>query len=83
MSPLKEYTTERFQPAADQQAFRPFRLVNDRLGVAHTIHAEMSWARISREVLGDGTNSSALAAVVKGQRRSINGWRCEWPDERG
>lgn len=70
-----KYITETFEP---KEQWVPFRLVNESLGIAHTILEKMRWADISREVLRDGTSSSALAQVVRGERRSINGWRCEW-----
>jgi hypothetical protein len=66
--------TETFTP---KNEWKPIKLINEQKGIAHTILAKMKWADIVRDVLQDNTDSSALAALVRGKRKSINGWRCE------
>jgi hypothetical protein len=68
------YIIEKFEPKSD---WRPFKLINEKRGIACTVLEEMRWADIARDLLQDGTDSSALAAMVRGKRKSINGWRCE------
>jgi len=73
-SKMLKYITESFEP---RTPWEPFKLINESLGIAHTILEKMKWVDIVRHVLQDETNPSALSQVVKGKRKSINGWRCE------
>jgi hypothetical protein len=69
---------EYFEPTAEaKEDWRPFKLVSDSRGVAYTIKAQMRWVDIVRHVLKDNTSSSNLAKLVRGECKSINGWRCE------
>jgi hypothetical protein len=67
--------TEVFTP---KQAWQPIKLINEERGVAHTILVKMRWSDIARKILQDHTDASALSALVKGKRKTINGWRCEY-----
>jgi hypothetical protein len=71
------HIVETFEP---KQVWRPFKLINEKRGLAYTILEEMSWSKIARDILKDGTNPSNLSSLVRGQRKSINGWRCEFFD---
>jgi hypothetical protein len=71
------FTTEFIEPVND---WRPFKLINDRARIAHTIHAKMGWTEIAREVLKDNTPPSSICALVRGRYKTTNGWRCEFLD---
>jgi hypothetical protein len=71
----KRFITERFTP---NESWKPFRLINDRLGVAHTIKIKMGWTEICRDVLKDDTHPSSIRALVIGNYKTTNGWRCEY-----
>jgi hypothetical protein len=73
----RRFTTERLEPSAN---WRSFKLINDRVGIAHTIHERMGWTEIVREVLKDDTPPSSVCALVKGRYKTANGWRCEFLD---
>jgi len=70
----KRFTAEILEPA---DSWRPFKLINDRSRIAYTIHEEMGWTEIVREVLKDNTPPSSICALVRGRYKTANGWRCE------
>lgn len=70
----QRFTTEVFEPT---EKWRPFRLINEKLKIAHTINERMGWTEIAREVLQDGTPPSSICALVNGRYKTTNGWRCE------
>ena len=70
----QRFTTETFKPTEE---WRVFKLINDKLGIAHTINEKMGWTEIAREVLQDGTPPSSICALVNGRYKTTNGWRCE------
>ena len=69
------FTTESFEPTFSD--WRPFKLINEHLRRAHTIHQPMTCTEIVREVLKDNTPPSNLSKLIKGKCKRINGWRCE------
>lgn len=69
------FIAESFTPTSSD--WHPFKLINERLGIAYTIHRPMSCTGIVREVLKDNTPSSNLSKLIKGKCKCINGWRCE------
>ena len=71
----KRFTSEVFTPIYSD--WQPFKLINERLGIAYTINQPMSCVEIARDVLKDGTPSSNLSKLIKGKCKRINGWRCE------
>jgi hypothetical protein len=76
---MDQVQVEFFTPTSDSD-WRPIKLINDSIGVAYTIPEKLRWVDIARNLLKDGTNSSNIAKLVRGECKRVNGWRCEFLD---
>lgn len=68
---------EKAEPTRNRFKNARKRLINRERGLGFEVEAGLSWRRIAMEVLNDGTHSSNLIKVAKGEIQSTNGWEVE------
>jgi hypothetical protein len=66
-------------PSLKKDTFKDKRkkLINKRDGRGVIVEPGMSWAKICREILQDGTKGFNLVKVARGELRQTNGWEVE------